>query len=191
MIKIHSGLHITDKVSDIHLTLCTESEMSATAGSSPPPAAFNNKATDKNTGQETASYPNLKIPLSGGGSTPQTATWSGIMFQPPGIIKNYIVDGVGLYPRYRRTRVDEARDAARLSYTILDGETYEVITESQIPPGPLGNPSLPPGTAVVAQMQEIAAHENALATGSGPATDAYNALQAHRGFDVSFSHVYC
>ncbi|KAI4700783.1 hypothetical protein J4E81_003747 [Alternaria sp. BMP 2799] len=154
--------------------------MSAAAGSPPPPPP-GGKSTDKNAGHGTSSYPNLKIPLSGDGSTPQKAAWASIMFQPPGTTKNYIIDGVGLFPRYRRTRVDEAREYARLSYTILDGETYEVIPESQIPPGPIGNPSMTPATGIVAQMQEIVAHENALATGSGPATDAYNALQAHHG----------
>ncbi|KAI4945615.1 hypothetical protein J4E91_007958 [Alternaria rosae] len=159
--------------------------MSAAAKSSPPPPPPppppGGKSVDKNTSHSTSSYPNLKVPLSGDGSTPQSAAWSGVMFQPPSITKNYVVDGVGLFPRYRRTRVDEARDFARMSYTILDGETYEVIPESQIPAGPLGNPSMPPAAGIVAQMQEIAAHENALATGSGPATDAYNALQAHHG----------
>ncbi|KAI4626372.1 uncharacterized protein J4E87_004874 [Alternaria ethzedia] len=153
--------------------------MSAAAGSSPPPPGGN--SNNKGTSHGSSSYPNLKIPLSGDGSTPQKAAWAGIMFQPPGITKNYVVDGVGLFPRYRRTRVEEAREYARLSYTILDGETYEVIPESQIPPGPIGNPSMPPAAGIVAQMQDIVAHENALATGSGAATDAYNALQVHHG----------
>ncbi|KAI4644779.1 uncharacterized protein J4E78_009598 [Alternaria triticimaculans] len=159
----------------------TQDKMSAAAGSSPPPPPPGSNSNDKGTGHGSSSYPNLKIPLSGDGSTPQKAAWAGIMFQPPGITKNYVVDGVGLFPRYRRTRVEEAREYARLSYTILDGETYEVIPQSQIPPGPIGNPSMPPAAGIVAQMQEIVAHENALATGSGAATDAYNALQAHHG----------
>ncbi|KAI4930925.1 uncharacterized protein J4E92_004759 [Alternaria infectoria] len=155
--------------------------MSAAAGSSPPPPPPGSNSNDKGTGHGSSSYPNLKIPLSGDGSTPQKAAWAGIMFQPPGITKNYVVDGVGLFPRYRRTRVEEAREYARLSYTILDGETYEVIPESHIPPGPISNPSMPAAAGIVAQMQDIVAHENALATGSGAATDAYNALQVHHG----------
>lgn len=161
-------------------------DMSAAAGSSPPPPPPSGNP-NKNTGHGSSSYPNLKIPLSGDGSTPQKAAWTSIMFQPPGITKNYVVDGVGLFPRYRRTRVEEARDYARLAYTILDGETYAVVPEAQIPPGPLGNPSMPSAAGIVAQMQEIVAHENALATGLGPATDAYNALQVHRGSHVSLS----
>jgi hypothetical protein len=42
--------------------------------------------------------------------------------------KKYVVDGLGLFPRYRRTTLVEARSFAQI-YTILDGETYQVLDQ--------------------------------------------------------------
>jgi hypothetical protein len=163
--------------------------MSSGTGSSPPPPP-GNKSMDKNTDIKSA-YTNLKVPLSGDGKTPQTATWSGVMFHGPIIKKTYIVNGIGLEPQYRRTNVDEARDFMRQGYKIMDGETYEPVTQAQIPLGPLGNPSMPASHGIDAQMQEVIAHENAIATGSGAATDAYHAAQVHRRCNVVVLLVYC
>jgi hypothetical protein len=163
--------------------------MSTGTGSSPSPSP-GKKSTDKNTDVKNA-YTNLKVPLSGDGKTPQTATWSGVMFHGPITKKTYVVNGVGLEPQYRRTNVDEARDCMRQGCNIMDGETYEPVTQTQIPPGPLGNPSMPASHGIDAQMQEVIAHENTIATGSGAATEAYHAAQVHRRCDVVVLLVYC
>jgi hypothetical protein len=155
-----------------------EFRMSAAAGSSPPPPP-GGKGPSKDTDH---AAPSLKanIPLSGDGKTAQTAMWSSDMFRVLGPKKTYIVDGVGLSPRYRRVTVDEVRDFIRHAYTVLDGETHEVITAAQIPSSPLGNPSMPTATAVPAQLLTVEAQENLIATGSGAVTEAYNAAQVHR-----------
>jgi hypothetical protein len=79
----------------------------------------------------------------------------------------------------------------RQGYKILDGETYEPVIQAQIPPGPLGNPSMPASHGIDTQMQEVIAHESTIATGSGAATDAYHAAQVHRRCNVVVLLVYC
>jgi hypothetical protein len=102
------------------------------------------------------------------------------MFRVLGPKKAYIVDGVGLSPRYRRVTVDEARDFIRHAYTVLNGETHEVVTAAQSPSSPLDNTSMPTATAVPAQLLAVEAQENRIATGSGAATETYNAAQVPR-----------
>jgi hypothetical protein len=151
--------------------------MSATTKTSPPPPDDQDSKQGTGTSNRKIVF---KIPVSGDGNITATSTWSGAIFSAPNAKKTYVVDGVGLSPRYRRTTVDEARGFAQLGYTILDGDTYEVIPESQIPPGPLSNPSMPAAIGIAAQMEQVVSQENAIATGEGPATDAYVAAQVHR-----------
>ena len=113
-------------------------------------------------------------PPSGDGKTPQTATWASGLDTGA---KTYVVNGIGLFPRYRRVNVDEARGNAQV-YQILDGDTYHVVT--QLPAGPMANPSMPAATAVAQQEASVIAQENIVATGSGAAAQQYHAAQAHR-----------
>ncbi|KAF1837371.1 hypothetical protein BDW02DRAFT_164779, partial [Decorospora gaudefroyi] len=82
-------------------------------------------------------------------------------------------------PRFIRTTVDDARSWAQV-YTIYDGDLYEHVAATQIPAGPLSNPSMPAASGVANQMVEVAAHEHAVATGGGPVAQEYAALQVHR-----------
>ncbi|KAF1841985.1 uncharacterized protein K460DRAFT_345404 [Cucurbitaria berberidis CBS 394.84] len=117
-------------------------------------------------------------PPSGDGRTPATAAWAPAMFSTPGTTKTYVVDGLGTFPRYKRTTVADARSWAQV-YTILDGDTYQVVT--QLPPGPMANPSMPEAAAIAEQTAAIVAHEHTVATGGGTVAAAYNAQQAHHG----------
>jgi hypothetical protein len=118
------------------------------------------------------------IPPSGDGKTAHTAAWSTSLSLAPNTSKTYIVDGLGLFPRYRRTTLLEARSFAQV-YTILDGDTYQVV--DQLPAGPMANATMPAATAEAEQIAEIGAHENVVAAGNGPAAQQYNATQVHHG----------
>lgn len=84
---------------------------------------------------------------------------------------------VSVSSRYRRTILEEARSFAQIC-TVLDGETYQVVT--QLPPGPMANPSVPTARGNDQQIAGIDAQENAVATSGGTAAEQYNAVQAHR-----------
>ncbi|KAK1911505.1 hypothetical protein P3342_012806 [Pyrenophora teres f. teres] len=151
-----------------------------TSFSPPPPPPPNTKPSDTENSQ--VSTPTVKIPASGDGRSPETAVWSGALSSVLEVKETYVVDGIGLQPRYRRTTMDEARDFARLGYMILDGERYEMVAPAQIASGPLSNPSMPAvAAAIEAQMADVITQEGIIATGSGAATDAYNAAQLHHG----------
>jgi hypothetical protein len=120
---------------------------------------------------------NSSIPPSGDGKTPKNAAWSSTLRTTSQTTKTYVVDGLGLVPRYRRTILEEARSFAQI-YTILDGDTYQVV--AQLPPGPMANPSMPTATGIDQQNVNIAAHENVIATSGGAAAEQYNVAQVHR-----------
>jgi hypothetical protein len=120
----------------------------------------------------TAIYP------SGDGKTPQTAAWSPALSTAFNTSKTYVIDGLGLFPRYRRTILVEARSSAQV-YTVLDGDTYQVI--DQLPAGSMANATMPAASGETEQIAEICAHENLVASGSGPAAEQYNATQVHHG----------
>jgi hypothetical protein len=141
------------------------------SGSSPSPSGGKN---GKETGHR-AGY----IPLSGDGKAPATATWSPALYtSPPGPKNTYVVDGIGLFPRFRRTTLVDARSFAQTGYTILDGDTYQVVT--QLPAGPMVNPSMLIATGVSQHIVQVADAETALAIGTGQASQQYNAAQVHR-----------
>jgi hypothetical protein len=117
------------------------------------------------------------IPLSGDGKTPPKATWSPSLSLAPNTKKTYVVDGLGLVPRFRRTTLIEARSAAQ-SYAVLDGDTYHVVLN--LPPGPMANSTTPTMTDVPQQLAGVVAQENVVAAGSGPAAQQYYTSQAHR-----------
>lgn len=70
-------------------------------------------------------------------------------------------------------------------YTILDGDTYEVV--QQLPGGPMANQRMPEATAFHQQIAEIAAAETDLSASGGDAVEQHNAAQAHRKYQSSSS----
>jgi hypothetical protein len=118
-------------------------------------------------------------PPSGDGTSPETSTWSSALFLAPNTTPTFVVDALGLLPRYRRTTLEEARSAAQV-YTVLDGNTYQAV--QQLPAGPMANPSLPAATGEAQQIAEIAEQESVIAASGGDAAEQYNASQVHRGF---------
>jgi hypothetical protein len=126
------------------------------------------KCSKKDSGHQ-ASSSSSSIPPSGNGSTPKTAVWASKSY--PAGTKTYVVNGLGLSPRYRRVAVDEARGWAQV-YEILDGDSYEVV--AQLPVGPMANPSMPAPAAVNQQMATADAQEALIAQGTGPVSDAYH-----------------
>jgi hypothetical protein len=103
---------------------------------------------------------------------------SSSIYLPTGPKNTYVVDGIGLSPRFRRTTLVDARSFAQTGYTILDGDTYQVVT--QLPTGPMVDPSMPIATGVSQHIAQVADAETALATGTGQASQQYNAAQVHR-----------
>jgi hypothetical protein len=124
------------------------------------------------------------VPPSGNGKSPQTAAWSSALTLDPNTKKTYVVDGLGLFPRYRRTTLVDARSAAQV-YTVLNGDTYQAVT--QLPPGPMANPTMPAATGEAAQIAEIGTHETVVASGTAPAAIQYTETQAARKFRSSVS----
>jgi hypothetical protein len=119
------------------------------------------------------------IPVSGDGKTPETATWSSALSLVPNTKRTYIVNALGLIPRYRRTTVEETRMAAQV-YEVLDGDTYQVVSEGQLLAGPVANATMPAPISAFQHMDEVVAAENVVANGTGATTEQYNAAQAHR-----------
>lgn len=105
-------------------------------------------------------FPISPPPPSGNGTTPQTATWSTKSF-PPGT-RTYIVDALGLTPRYRRVTLDEARAANQVYPVVLDGSTFLPV---QLPAGGnMANSQLPPATGMQQQLATVDEHENVIAS---------------------------
>jgi len=144
--------------------------MATTASGSGGRKPSGGQGSNKGTGHQASS----STPPSGDGKTPQTAAWASGLNTAT---KTYVVNGIGLHPRYRRVGLDEARGNAQV-YEILDGDTYQVVT--QLPPGPMANASMPAASAVAQQVANVVAQENVVATGGGAAAQQYHAAQAHR-----------
>jgi hypothetical protein len=145
----------------------------ATGGSGREPLSLS-QGPKKNTGHQVPSSSTLP---SGDGKTLQTAAWSPTLSLAPETEKTYIVDGLGLSPRYRRTTLADARMFAQV-YMVLDGDTYQVI--HQLPAGPMANPTMLTATGIPRQFATIIAHESIVASGSGPASQQYQTMQGHR-----------
>jgi hypothetical protein len=132
---------------------------------------------DKDTGHRAPVK--TSIPPSSDGKTPQTAAWSTSLSSAPDNEKTYVVNAIGLIPRFRRTTLVDARIAGQV-YEVLDGDTYEVVT--QLPAGPMANATMPAPTGAFQHIAEVVAAETTVATGTGAATEQYNAAQAHREY---------
>ena len=148
------------------------STASGSEGHKPPPG---NQDTSKDTAHRAPNK--TPTPPSGDGKTPGTAAWSTALINAPKSDKTYVVNGLGLIPRYRRTTLQEARMADQV-YQILDGDTYESVY--QLPAGPMINQTMSNATGTAQQVTEIEEQETAISAGTGPAADQYNASQAYR-----------
>ncbi|KAF2133394.1 hypothetical protein P153DRAFT_272050, partial [Dothidotthia symphoricarpi CBS 119687] len=115
-------------------------------------------------------------PPPGDGKTLLTPAWAPSLRLNPAMHQTYIVDGLGLLPRYFRTTLVDARSWAQL-YDIYDGKTYQQVM--QLPPGPMINSTLPTTSTEAQQIAGIVAAENALAADHGAAAQQYNAAQVH------------
>jgi hypothetical protein len=162
---------LADKLKKFHSYINMSTSTSGSGGQQPPPG---NQGASKDTGHRFS----LSIAPSGNGLSPSTAAWSPALFTTSSITETYVVDGVGLSPRFRRTTLAEARSAAQMGYAVLNGQTYQVI--QQLPAGPMVNPSMPVATGIQQHIGEVVNAENALATGIGQASEQYNAAQVHR-----------
>jgi hypothetical protein len=139
-------------------------------GRQPPSSGKDNKDADYHA-------PSLSIPLSGNGKTLRTATCSSALFVTKGVQKTYVVDGLGLSPCFCRATFAEARIAAHM-YTILDGDTYQLV--AQLPTGPMANLTMPAAPSEAIQIAEISNRETVIATAIGPVSNQYNAAQVYR-----------
>lgn len=119
-------------------------------------------------GNQHSSTTSASIPPSGDGKSPQIATWSPALALDSNPQKTYVINGLGLSPRYRRTTLVEARSFAQI-YIILDGDNYETV--HQLPAGPMINQTMPTATGTAQQVTEIEEQETSISTGTGPAAD--------------------
>jgi len=122
-------------------------------------------------------------PPPGNGKTLMTPVWTPALHLNPSTRQTYIIDGLGLSPRYFRTTLADAHSWAQ-TYDVYDGSTSQCVL--QLPPSPMANPSMPAASAEADQTAGIVAAEKEIASGWGPVGQQYNAIQIHRRAGVFF-----